>query len=106
MVAKKLWEILVPQFSNKHKEYSVKFHKVWDDKVKKISGGLTILRTAKGHWQNPKGKLFVEKMIPVRIYCTKKEINKIIALTMDYYNQEAVMAYKISNEVIVKHRKQ
>lgn len=104
-ITKKIWEILVPRYSNKGKEYSVKFHRVWDEKVRKIAGGITIFRTAKGQWINYKGNLFNEEMIPVRVYCTESEINQIIDITLEYYKQEAVFAYKISTKVKLKHRK-
>jgi len=101
---KDLWEILIPQTDNKKKKYSVKYHQVWDKKVREIAGGITILRTAKGQWINPEKKLFVEEMIPVRVYCSSSEIDKIIDFTLIYYDQEAVMAYKISSEVKLKYR--
>lgn len=43
-------------------------------------------------------------MIPVRIVADREEIEKIIDITIKYYDQEAVLAYRISNEVILKHR--
>lgn len=80
-------------------------NKVWDNKVKEISGGMTIMPKSKGHWVNPTGQLFVEEMIPVRILATREEIEKIIDFTIPYYSQEAVLAYKVSDEVILKHAK-
>lgn len=100
-----LWEILVPTIRNNGKPYRLRFHRVWDQKVKQISGGLTILQKIKGHWINPAGTLFVEDMIPVRILATREEIEKIIDFTIPYYEQEAVLAYKVSDEVILKHAK-
>jgi len=29
------------------------FHQTWDAKVRKISGGLTIMKPAKGNWVSP-----------------------------------------------------
>lgn len=101
---KSFWEILVPAYSNNGKKYSVNYHHSWDRDVRKYTGGMTILRSAKGHWTNSKGKTFIERMIPVRIYCTKSQIEKIIDLTLEHYNQEAVMAYEISQNVIIKNR--
>jgi hypothetical protein len=40
-----------------------------------------------------------EKVIPVRIMCTAKQIQQIISLTLEHYRQKAVLAYKLSNEV-------
>jgi hypothetical protein len=99
-----LWEILVPTIRNNGKPYRTRYHKVWDKKIREISGGLTICPVAKGNWISPEGKLFVERMIPVRILATKEQIEKIVDHTIIYYDQEAVLAYKISNDVILKHR--
>lgn len=97
-----LWEVLVPTKFNSGKKISVKYHRNWDKKIQEISGGLTILTSAKGRWIGPNGKLFREKMIPVRIICTREEINKIIAMTKTYYKQKAVLAYKVGDEIILK----
>lgn len=102
---RQMWEILVPAASNDGRVFDPTFHFGWDEKVKKISGGLTILKTTKGKWTNPSGKVFVEKMIPVRILATRKEIDKIVDMTAEFYKQEAVLAYKIADEVILKHFK-
>ena len=98
-----LWEILVPTIRNDGKPYRLRYHKVWDKKVKEISGGLTIMPKAKGQWISPSGTLFVEQMIPVRILATKSEIESIVDLTIKYYSQEAVLAYKVSDDVILKY---
>jgi hypothetical protein len=72
---------------------------------KKISGGLTILKTGKGQWISPDGRTFHDKMIPVRVYCTEKEMNNLIQFTIQHYQQEAVMAYEISRNVKIVYRK-
>lgn len=64
-----LWEILVPTMMN-GKPVMTKYHKVWDEKVRAISNGLTILKSAKGEWVSSSGELFAERMIPVRIAYT------------------------------------
>lgn len=102
---KGMWEILVPTKSNEGKPYRTRFHKVWDAKVRAIANGLTILTPAKGQWLSNDGDLYSERMIPVRIICTREEIEKIIDITMVYYDQLAVLAYKISDECILKHKK-
>jgi hypothetical protein len=55
---------------------------------------------------SPCGTEFIERMIPVRVIATRKEIEEIIDMTMIYYDQLAILAYKISNEVILKHKGQ
>ena len=101
-----MWEILVPTEKRLEpgKFYRTKYHKVWDDKVRAISGGLTIMTPAKGQWISPCGALFVERMIPVRIIATREQMVEIIDMTMLYYDQLAILAYKVSDEVILKHR--
>lgn len=102
---KNLWEILVPTVSNKGKPFRTRYHKVWDTKVQAISGGLTILTPAYGKWVSPTGTEFHERMIPVRIVATRDEIEKIVDMTIVYYDQLAVLAYKISEEVILRYKK-
>src|SRR5271157_3613223 len=103
MDGKELWEVLVPTMSNDGKPFRTRFHKVWDRKVEAISGGLTILTPGKGTWVH-EGQSIRERMIPVRIMCTREQIDQIIELTLEYYDQIAVMAYRISDEIILKYR--
>jgi hypothetical protein len=97
-----LWEILVPQAFNDGIKVPVGHHHLWDEKVRGIAGGLTVLRTARGIWQSPTGEIFREKMIPVRIACSKTQILEIMAFTKTHYLQEKVMAYRISDHVIIE----
>lgn len=100
-----LWEILVPTIRRVGgKPYTTRFHRVWDAKVREISGGLTVLTPAKGQWVSPEGVLFSERMIPVRIVATRAQIEQIIDHTLTYYDQLAVLCYKLSDEVILKNR--
>lgn len=118
-----MWEILVPtekrvktkapdpdtapgdyyRWQKRH-SYTTRYHRVWDNKVRAIAGGLTVLRPAVGQWVSPEGELFKERMIPVRIAATREQIDKIIDLTLEYYDQLAVMCYKVSEEVIIRHK--
>lgn len=99
-----LWEILVPTVRNDGRPFRTRYHRVWDEKVRAISGGLTIMPVAKGQWVSPKGEIFKERMIPVRIVCNEDQINQIIDYSLKYYDQEAIMATKISSQVILKYR--
>lgn len=102
-----MWEILVPTKRRLEvdKYYTTRYHRVWDNKVREITGGLTVLSPARGQWINPTtGELFKERMIPVRIMATRQEIEKVVDLTLKYYDQLAVLCYKISDEVILKFR--
>lgn len=102
-----MWEILVPteRRVSPGRFYTTRYHRVWDTKVRTITGGLTILTPAKGQWVSPDGELFSERMIPVRIMGTREQIETIIDMTMEYYDQLAIMCYRVSDEVILKYRK-
>jgi hypothetical protein len=102
-VNKSMWEILVPTVRNDGRPIRKRFHKVWDDKVRLISGGLTIMPVAKGQWLF-KETLYEERMIPVRIIANRTEIESIVDFTMTYYDQLAILAYKIADEVILRHQ--
>lgn len=100
-----LWEILVPTVRRVGgKPYRTRYHRVWDAKVRALAGGLTILRPAIGQWVAPDGELFTERMIPVRVAATRAQIEEIIDFTLVYYDQLAVMAYRVGDEVILKER--
>lgn len=99
---RELWEILVPTVRNDGRPFRLRYHKIWDEKVRSISGGMTIMPVAKGQWVY-QDELYTERMIPVRILATRSEMDKIVDMTLKYYDQIAIMAYKISNEVIIKH---
>lgn len=105
MSDKYMWEILVPTKSNIGVPFRTRYHRVWDEKVRKISGGLTILQPAKGQWINKENSIFIERMIPVRIIATREDIDKIIDLTIEHYNQEAVLCYRVADLFILKNRK-
>jgi hypothetical protein len=103
MSNKPMWEILVPASWRKTR-FTYDHHQAWDDFVRDVAGGLTVYRGAKGQWTSPDGTLFKDRMIPVRIACTRDEIERIISFTIKHYDQEAVLAYKVSEEVIVRYR--
>lgn len=110
-----MWEILVPNSMPSHTPFTesaecphtgdpinkitMYHHKKWDDKVRSIAGGLTVMRTAKGEWVNDTNHLYRERMIPVRIVCTLNEIKELAVWTKTHYEQEAILFYKISDEV-------
>lgn len=119
-----LWEILVPtvkppsmlrgkiaaeSLSDPQNEkglyFTTRFHRVWDAKVRAITGGLTVMQPVKGQWVNHgTDELFDERMIPVRIVATYEQIDQIIDMTLEYYEQLAVLCYKLSDEVILRNR--
>lgn len=100
-----VWELMVPTVRpNSDKFFTTRYHRVWDAKVRDITGGLTIHPPSTGQWVSPSGELFTERMIPVRIAATEEQIHKIIDMTLKYYDQEAVFCYLLSSRVIIKHR--
>ena len=103
-----IWEILVPKTWETAKDWSsnvpIATHKAWDEKVMSITGGMTIMRSARGTWQDLHGDVIEESMIPVRVACTAAQIEEIVQLTLDHYRQDAVMAYKVSSDVIFRYR--
>lgn len=102
---KKVWELYVPTMRKNGKPIHTRFHRVWDKKVMAITGGLSIHRPSIGYWINPEKTLYREKMIPVRIVATDDEIKKVIEITLLHYeDEEAILCYRISNEVILQER--
>lgn len=94
----KLYEILVPTiYGDTMKPIRTKHHKNWDNRVKNLSGGLTILAPGKGVWVH-EGKDYLERVIPVRIMCDEKTMKKIVDITLEHYRQISVMYYVISEE--------
>jgi hypothetical protein len=100
---KSLYRILVPTVRNDGRPFNLRYHRVWDAKVREITGGLTIMPVAKGQWVNG-NDLFVERMIPVELMATEKQMIEIVAITLAYYEQLAVMWYRISDDVNITYR--
>lgn len=95
-----MWEIFVPA-SKTDKEFTYEHHKLFDEFVKQRAGGITILRGAKGEWIAPDGELYKDRIIPCRICCSKESIQEIMNFALKHYGQKAIMAYKISDEVLM-----
>ena len=100
-IERKLWEILVPTVRNDGRPFRLRYHRVWDERVKAISGGLTIVAPVRGVWVSPTNEEFREHMIPVRIMCTREEILSIAEMSKSYYEQEAMMVYMVADEVFI-----
>ncbi len=103
-----MWNILVPadkpkHFPGKKRWFSIKHHRLWDKKVAAISGGLTIFQPAKGTWISREGEKFEEKVIPVWVSCSREQIEKIMDMTARHYGQLAVLAYQVSDTVLLKY---
>lgn len=107
-MTKCMWTILVPTERPAahagHPFFRTRYHRVWDEAVRAITSGLTIMPPARGQWVSPSGDLFAERMIPVMIVATREEIDRVIDMTLEHYDQEAVLCYKASDEVIIRCR--
>ena len=101
-----LWEILVPtQFElGPQNKVRTKHHKKWDTYVRNLSGGLTIFKPAKGQWVH-QFKLYNDRVIPVRVYCSESDLRKILKFSTIHYRQIEVMAYRVSDFVIFEKNK-
>lgn len=96
-----MWEIMVPTSRRvEGTPYRTRYHRVWDEKVKAITGVLTIHSPVKGVWISDDNDTYNEKMIPVRIMSTREQIIEIGEMTKVYYNQLAVLIYKVSDDCI------
>jgi hypothetical protein len=96
---KALWEILIPSAD----EQTVKD---WYAFVRQFSDGITILKDAKGEWVSPSGIFFEDYMIPIRIICTEGEINLIVDHTVKFFCQESVLAYMLSDNIILRSKEE
>lgn len=94
---KRMWMLFVPTVRNDGRPIRLRFHKVWDEKVKEITGGLTINPPTKGIWVSEEGDEYHERMIPVSIMATRDEIARICEFTKSYYDQIEVLAYEVGS---------
>lgn len=96
---KYLWEILVPtKYEDTGKPVSTRHHKSWDNYVMQFSSGMTILRPAKGTWLH-QNERYDDRVIPVRIVCSKTDMKKIAKFSLKHYRQICIMYYRLSEEV-------
>ena len=77
-MTKAMWEILIPNSMPAVTKFTetvecphddipinrikMEWHHGWDEYVRNLAGGLTILRTAKGEWVSKNKELFRERM--------------------------------------------
>lgn len=83
-------------------EFSLDHHHEWDEYVREIAGGATIFRSAQGHWVDPTDWAhFSERMIPVQIACSEKQMLEIADFTKQHYEQRKVFFYEVSQKVFI-----
>jgi len=97
----KLWEVLVPVAWSTGVAVNQDHHKQWDARVRSVAGGLTLLKPVKGQWDSDDGTVH-EKMIPVRVACTREQLDQILEFTAYHYQQADVMAYVVSDRVVFR----
>ena len=96
-----LWEILVPCNWNDGKPVRTRHHREWDKRVRGVVGGLTILKPGLGQWEH-EGELFKDWVIPVRIRATRDQMKTVADITIQHYEQIAVMYYLVSDTCIIQ----
>lgn len=94
-----LWEILVPCNWNDGKPVRTRHHREWDKRVRAVAGGLTVLKPGRGQWEH-EGELFRDRVIPVRIRATMEQMERVANITIQHYEQLAVMYYMVSEACI------
>jgi hypothetical protein len=94
----RLYEILIPQADNSKRAFSRAYHRAWEKLVRESAGGLSICPTIEGQWID-KGKLYRERMRPVRIACSAQKMRKLADLAKLHYRQLSVMYYPVSPDV-------
>jgi len=104
---KQLWEIYVPTMRKSGKPIRTRHHQNWDNKVKRITKGLTIHKPVVGIWDSDQtGIEYRERMIPVKIMATRDEMDSILRMTFKHYpDEEAFFYYCISDDVHIAERR-
>jgi hypothetical protein len=100
----KMFTILVPTVRNNGRPFRLRYHRLWDAKVRDISGGLTIMPPVKGQWMHG-SELFAERMIPVMFIATDAQKDAIVAMTLIHYEQLAMLCWEVSQNVTLYHPK-
>jgi hypothetical protein len=95
----KLWEILIPVCDNSGKRFAARHHATFEEMVRTMAGGLTKCAPVEGQWVDGK-TLYREKMQPVRIATTARNIKKLALLAKAHYRQLAVMYYPLSEGAV------
>ncbi len=91
-----LYEILLPAAAPPAR------HRAWEKHVASLAGGVSLPPgQIRGRWKGKGDSLTRERQIPVRVACLRSELSRILRFTARHYRQEEVMAYRISDQVVV-----
>ena len=93
-----LYEILIPRADNQKNIFSRAHNLLWENEARKIAGGLSVCPPIEGQWEND-GKVYREKMIPVRIACSARKIAKLVNFAKLHFRQLSIMYYPVSRDV-------
>lgn len=101
---KSLWQILVPCNYNDGRPVRTRHHREWDRRVGNILEveGVTILPPAKGKWVDEDGTVYKDRVIPVNLIATEKEMEKVADMTALHYDQIAVMYFLLSDKPFIR----
>jgi len=94
----KLFEILIPVADNTGKAFPSVHNRQWEKTVRDTAGGLSALPIIQGQWVD-QGKVFAEKMRPVRIACSARKIKWLAEYAKRHFSQFSIMYYPISQDV-------
>jgi len=94
----KLYEILIPVADNEKRVFSRIHRKVWEKVVRDTAGGLSTCAPVDGQWVDG-GKVYSERMQPVRIACSAPKIRKLAEFAKGHFRQLSIMYYPVSPEV-------
>jgi len=61
------------------------------------------MKAVQGEWISPTGKLYRDRVIPVRIMCELEQMQEIARMTLKHYEQEAVIYYAVSGNVSIMY---
>lgn len=102
-----LWLTFVPTqkppkfMPGKKRFFSTRYHRLWDTKVMRITGGMSIWLPIKGKWVSPDGQHYNEDMIPVIVSCTADEMTLVCNTIAAHYAQLGVSRFKLSDDASV-----
>jgi hypothetical protein len=105
-----LWEILVPIASNEGVPFPEGHHQAFRRIIRSLPGnsGTTTLPAGDGDWQdNDTGKVYAEKMIPIRFRACRADADRMAEHACRFYDQIVVMAYRVASghDIIMAKRK-
>jgi len=101
----KLYEFLIPVNDKKGFQFDRKIIGAFLKQVAEIAGGFTgnanDVGTLYGGWVDPKtNELYTEVNTSIRVACDLVDLEEICELAATTFNQEAIMAYEVSPEVL------